>query len=1025
MATCFEGTRLAVNGGESNSGTNSSSSSNNNSEHDYHSNGNSHPMTEGKRRQQLLFQHSKEGSEGEKQMEELQQQSPSQLRNQSSEYSPTEHSDASSIRFTSHDDQASSFDSLGEYDDDEDRDRDRERRCEVKLRVERRLLEYILQAPRYTQNGVHLFDRIAKEYGIRGVTVDPNFKIGARSKKDPTVRVFGELDQKDAVEAAAATLADHFDSKTNRIVARVDIPAEKHYFVIGKKGQNVREAMNMSGCHIHFPETSRDTSSSSPSKNQVTITGLPEGVELARVKIRGLTPVILCIEVPSFVPREELRMTPKIQSVAELYSITIFFKQLAGRVFIMFKGPRDRGSVLEEAARRVLGSWNADTSLTSYTLQFDVSCVHHMNMIGRNGNLLKDLMNKTNTKITFLEPGRGSTVQVTGSPENAKKVMYQFQSELPLSISFDLDDQLTRRLLSLAETEHQSSLEKLLTSLVKPYNVSVSFRLMGSHLSISIKGREAYVTRLYQARRAILMLGDKQVQNYGYGDMDIDAEDMNLICDDPKFFTPFHGATFADLFGHSEEEELTHEYPGITHTYTHSPFPTDTLPHSGGLYQDPLVLPSPSLSAFSGMSPFAQAQQALSTEAPSLFQFPGHTPTLPPYADMMSYPSPKQLQFDSPEPEASAPMSQYDMTSSMASPLLTQTQLSQPPLEPPSSEPYQHPLRQSQQQQHQHQQHQQQPSSTSQQQPHQQQGLGLAQDMAWSLPDIANELARESWYSLQNEPSGNFFFSQSASVPASPRRTLSTGHNGAPLSARTFADDTALINSVDGSGRPRLQGVDYETRRRLAEKAMSDREPKPVRVPTDFFVGDGFSRSMPTSEIKRLQQQSSLDAQFECLPEDPTMSSLQASLNISTGSLSQITQLQTLPPLPERPLMSSSPVPSTASRDSPKMESSDEMKKYWNVRSLPELLAKLGLHAYDGVFANEEIDLALFLTLTEADLINLGVTTFGARRKMLLAINNLREMQQEDQSFLSNLYSLSTSLSVSPSSSMNQGQSRP
>lgn len=61
-----------------------------------------------------------------------------------------------------------------------------------------------------------------------------------------------------------------------------------------------------------------------------------------------------------------------------------------------------------------------------------------------------------------------------------------------------------------------------------------------------------------------------------------------------------------------------------------------------------------------------------------------------------------------------------------------------------------------------------------------------------------------------------------------------------------------------------------------------------------------------------------------------------------------------------------------------------QMKKYWNVRSLPELLAKLGLHGYDSLFSVEEIDLALFLTLSEDDLVNIGVSTFGARRKMLL-----------------------------------------
>lgn len=54
---------------------------------------------------------------------------------------------------------------------------------------------------------------------------------------------------------------------------------------------------------------------------------------------------------------------------------------------------------------------------------------------------------------------------------------------------------------------------------------------------------------------------------------------------------------------------------------------------------------------------------------------------------------------------------------------------------------------------------------------------------------------------------------------------------------------------------------------------------------------------------------------------------------------------------------------------------------------LPELFSKLGLGKYTDVFQQQEIDLQTFLTLTDQDLKELGITTFGARRKMLLAIS--------------------------------------
>lgn len=51
------------------------------------------------------------------------------------------------------------------------------------------------------------------------------------------------------------------------------------------------------------------------------------------------------------------------------------------------------------------------------------------------------------------------------------------------------------------------------------------------------------------------------------------------------------------------------------------------------------------------------------------------------------------------------------------------------------------------------------------------------------------------------------------------------------------------------------------------------------------------------------------------------------------------------------------------------------------------MLASLGLAKYVGVFIANEIDLTTFPTLTDQDLIDIGVTALGARRKMLLVIS--------------------------------------
>ncbi|XP_063049534.1 protein bicaudal C homolog 1-like [Engraulis encrasicolus] len=57
---------------------------------------------------------------------------------------------------------------------------------------------------------------------------------------------------------------------------------------------------------------------------------------------------------------------------------------------------------------------------------------------------------------------------------------------------------------------------------------------------------------------------------------------------------------------------------------------------------------------------------------------------------------------------------------------------------------------------------------------------------------------------------------------------------------------------------------------------------------------------------------------------------------------------------------------------------------------LPELLSQLGLGKYIDTFQEQEIDFQTFLTLSDEDLKEVGVLTFGARRKMLLAITDLQ-----------------------------------
>lgn len=90
----------------------------------------------------------------------------------------------------------------------------------------------------------------------------------------------------------------------------------------------------------------------------------------------------------------------------------------------------------------------------------------------------------------------------------------------------------------------------------------------------------------------------------------------------------------------------------------------------------------------------------------------------------------------------------------------------------------------------------------------------------------------------------------------------------------------------------------------------------------------------------------------------------------------------------------------TSMLDSTPHRQRHQLSKYNDVTSL---LNGLGLQHHIQHFISGEIDMTVFPTLTEHDLINLGVKTLGARRRIIMAIQdlasrkNLELMQQQQQ----------------------------
>jgi protein bicaudal C len=144
----------------------------------------------------------------------------------------------------------------------------------------------------------------------------------------------------------------------------------------------------------------------------------------------------------------------------------------------------------------------------------------------------------------------------------------------------------------------------------------------------------------------------------------------------------------------------------------------------------------------------------------------------------------------------------------------------------------------------------------------------------------------------------------------------------------------------------------FDSKRLAGFKAMQSRlSPGMYRIPTSTWSGYGISHTSP--------------AGFALKKDDDIWKSPEPVPSTSGG------HLNTSNILDHTPTHLVSRVTSTAWSD------------------LPSLLSSLGLDRYVSLFVRHEIDLATFSTMSDDDLMTIGVSAFGSRRKMSLAISEL------------------------------------
>uniref|UniRef100_A0A8C5CMB6 BicC family RNA binding protein 1 n=1 Tax=Gadus morhua TaxID=8049 RepID=A0A8C5CMB6_GADMO len=826
-------------------------------------------------------------------------------------------------------------------------------------------------------------------------------KIGAKSKKDPHIKVCGKREN---VREAKDRIMSVLDTKSNRVTLKMDVSHTEHSHVIGKGGNNIKKVMEETGCHIHFPDSNRNNQAEK--SNQV---GFTHTQRVSRPQ--ELLPLVLSFELPAIVQPDP--SSPSVQHISQTYNLSISFKpptRLYGASGVV-RGSQNNTTAVKRGTALLLEHLAGSlASAISVSTHLDIAPQHHLFMMGRNGSNIKHIIQRTGAQIHFPDPNspqKKSTVYIQGTIESVCLARQYLMGCLPLVLMFDIKEDI--------EVEPQC-----ITALMEQLDVFISIKPKPKQpsKSVIVKSVERNAGNMYEARKFLLGLENSGVSSNG----------PSIICPvGLEILTSAGlGLSTLGLLG-----------AAVSHSMNSSAAPNSVL-NGLNASMGPLQSASTPSNAASLWPSSLTGSQGFSSQ---LLLHPATQATLSSillsgvqgYTQNTPSPPPGLAPIDKQSngvPDCSKgpcslnghvkhPSSVYGRMSSasLGDTVLSPSQCDS--VQEASGHNPSEPL-----------------SSKSNQDEGSDTFVEVGMPRSPSHSANGNELKqmlascktssgkRQAVELLQGTKNSHLHSDCLLSDTESSSSDSPVADKRAPGSERA-AERAAQQNERDRirlspqAAYANMQAFDYEQKKLLATKAMLK---KPVvtevRTPTNTWSGLGFSKSMPAETIKELRRANhvpykpSMSTTFEGSPLSLSRSNSRE--GIGNGSDSDNWRdrngLNGLPEHPEFPPPMGSPKrKQNKSAVEHYLSSSSYMDCMSSVTGsngcslgsslkgsdLPELFSKLGLGKYTDVFQQQEIDLQTFLTLTDQDLKELGITTFGARRKMLLAISELNKNRRK------------------------------
>ncbi|XP_056385915.1 protein bicaudal C homolog 1 isoform X6 [Hyla sarda] len=872
---------------------------------------------------------------------------------------------------------------------------------EERFRVDRKKLETMLQAAAEGKgkSGEDFFQKIMEETNTQ-IAWPSKLKIGAKSKKDPHIKVSGK---KENVKEAKERIMSVLDTKSNRVTLKMDVSHTEHSHVIGKGGNNIKKVMEETGCHIHFPDSNRNNQAEK--SNQVSIAGQPAGVESARVRIRELLPLVLMFDLPIAGILQPIPdpNSPTIQHISQTYNITVSFKQRS-RVYgatVIVRGSQNNTSAVKEGTALLLEHLAGSlANAIPVSTQLDIAAQHHLFMMGRNGGNIKHIMQRTGAQIHFPDPNnplKKSTVYLQGTIESVCLARQYLMGCLPLVLMFDMKEEI--------DVEPQN-----INHLMEQLDVFISIKPKPKQpsKSVIVKSVERNALNMYEARKCLLGLDSSGVAI---------TSQSTLSCPMPyhglDILTAGLGLTGLGLLGpnalsanSSTAQNTLLNALNSSVSPLHSPSsaaPSPTLwatslansTNAAGFSAIPhLMVPSAAQATLTSFLLSGVPNYGQNTPSPP----PGLTPV---DVHMNGMHSDCKKVASALNGHVKTNMKYGTISTSSLGDKVMSSHL------PESSR-----------------------QSNSRSSPDQTSTKSDSEGCNDAFVEVG--MPRSPSHSANTNDLKQML--NSAKVTCTKRQTveLLQGTKNSHLHTERLLSDSEMSSpegpvtdkKAPGSERAAERAAqqnserayDYEQKKLLATKAMLK---KPVvtevRTPTNTWSGLGFSKSMPAETIKELRRANhvSYKPTMSTTYEAPSMCLSRSNSREQLGNSSDSENWR------DRNGIDSSHNDYSSSIGSPKRKQNKSAEHYLsssnymdcissltgsngcNLNSsfkgsdLPELFSKLGLGKYTDIFQQQEIDLQTFLTLTDQDLKELGITTFGARRKMLLAISELNKNRRK------------------------------